>query len=67
MPSGSEIDSVISIRTVKLIALIMEIIMGLFDIFSGKKKPETAMDAFIQAMYVNPPPPKRAKLSDSVD
>jgi hypothetical protein len=41
--------------------------MGLFDLFSGKKKPESAMDVFIQAMYGNPAPPKRAKLSESVD
>jgi len=41
--------------------------MGLFDLFSGKKKPESAMDVFIQTMYGNPPPPKRAKLSESVD
>lgn len=41
--------------------------MGLFDLFGSKKKPETAMDALIQAMYGNPPPPKRAKLSEAVD
>ena len=41
--------------------------MGLFDLFGGKKKPESAMDLFIKAMYGNPPPPKRAKLSEAVD
>jgi len=40
--------------------------MGLFDLFGGKKKPETAMDVFIKAMYGDPPPPKRAKLSEAV-
>jgi hypothetical protein len=28
--------------------------------FFGKKKPATAMDGFIHAMYGNPPLPKRA-------
>jgi hypothetical protein len=41
--------------------------MGLFDLFGGKKKPETAMDVFIKAMYGDPPPPKRAKLAEAVD
>lgn len=41
--------------------------MGLFDLFGAKKKPETAMDVFIKAMYGDPPPPKRAKLSEAVD
>ncbi|MFM6990145.1 MAG: hypothetical protein ACKOWD_02430 [Rhodoferax sp.] len=41
--------------------------MGLFDLFGTKKKPETAMDVFIKAMYGDPPPPKRAKLSEAVD
>ncbi len=41
--------------------------MGLFDLFGGKKKPESAMDVFIHAVYGNPPPPKRAKLSEAVD
>ena len=41
--------------------------MGLFDLFGSKKKPESAMDIFIKAMYGDPPPPKRAKLSDAVD
>jgi hypothetical protein len=41
--------------------------MGLFDLFSTKKKPETAMDVFIKAMYGDPPPPKRAKLSEAID
>jgi hypothetical protein len=40
--------------------------MGLFDLFGGKKKPETPMDVFIKAMYGDPPPPKRAKLSEAV-
>jgi len=35
-------------------------------LFGGKKKPETAMDVFIKAMYGDPPPPKRAKLSEAV-
>ena len=41
--------------------------MGLFDLFGGKKKPESAMDVFIHAVYGNPPPPKRAKLSEAVE
>jgi len=41
--------------------------MGLFDMFGGKKKPESAMDNLIKAMYGDPPPPKRAKLAESVD
>jgi hypothetical protein len=41
--------------------------MGLFDLFGGKKKPESAMDVFIKAMYGDPPPAKRAKLSEAVD
>jgi hypothetical protein len=41
--------------------------MGLFDFFGGNKKPETAMDVFIKAMYGDPPPPKRANLSEAVD
>lgn len=41
--------------------------MGLFDLFGGKKKQESAMDVFIRAVYGDPPPPKRAKLSESVD
>lgn len=36
---------------------------GLF----GKKKQETAMDLFIKAMYGDPPPTKRAKLSEAVE
>jgi hypothetical protein len=41
--------------------------MGLFDLFGGKKKPETAMDVFIRTVYGDPPPPKRASLSEAVD
>jgi len=41
--------------------------MGLFDLFGSKKKPETAMDIFIRSVYGDPPPPKRAKLSVAVD
>ncbi len=41
--------------------------MGLFDLFGGKKKQESAMDVFIRAVYGDPPPPKRAKLSEAVD
>ena len=40
--------------------------MGLFDLFGGKKKQESAMDVFIRAVYGDPPPPKRAKLSEAV-
>lgn len=36
---------------------------GLFK----KKKPETAMDLLIEAMYGSPPPAKRAKFSEAVD
>ena len=41
--------------------------MGLFDLFGGKKKQESAMDVFIRAVYGDPPPPKRAKLSEAVE
>lgn len=41
--------------------------MGLFDLFGGRKKPETAMDGLIRAVYGDPPPPKRARLSEAVD
>jgi hypothetical protein len=41
--------------------------MGLFDLFGAKKKQETAMDVFIRAVYGDPPPPKRAKLSEAVE
>jgi hypothetical protein len=40
--------------------------MGIFDLFGSKKKTESAMDLFIKAMYGDPPPPKRAKLSEAV-
>ena len=40
--------------------------MGLFDLFGGTKKQESAMDVFIRAVYGDPPPPKRAKLSEAV-
>ena len=40
--------------------------MGLFDMFGGKKKPESALDGLIKAMYGDPPPPKRAKLSQAI-
>jgi hypothetical protein len=32
----------------------------------GKKKQESAMDSFIKLMYGDPPPPKRANLSEAV-
>ena len=41
--------------------------MGLFDLFGGKKKQESMMDTFIRAMYGDPPPRKRAKVSEAVD
>jgi hypothetical protein len=41
--------------------------MGLFDIFGKNKKQESAMDVFIRAVYGDPPPPKRAKLSEAVE
>jgi hypothetical protein len=41
--------------------------MGLFDLFSGKKKQETAMDGLIKALYGNSPPSKRANLSEAID
>ena len=41
--------------------------MGLFDIFGKNKKQESAMDMFIRAVYGDPPPPKRAKLSEAVE
>lgn len=40
--------------------------MGIFDLFGSKKKPETAMDLLIKTMYGDPPPPKRANLSEAV-
>lgn len=33
----------------------------------GKKKPKTALDAFIFAVYGNPPPPKRADVDQAVE
>jgi hypothetical protein len=41
-------------------------VMGLFDIFSRKKRPESAMDVLIRTMYGDPLPPKRAKLAEAV-
>jgi hypothetical protein len=41
--------------------------MGLFDMFGKNKKQESAMDVFIRAVYGDPPPSKRAKLSEAVD
>lgn len=41
--------------------------MGLFDMFGKNKKQESAMDVFIRAIYGDPPPPKRAKLSEAVE
>ena len=41
--------------------------MGFFDLFSGKNKQETALDLLIKSMYGDPPPPKRAKLSEAVN
>jgi hypothetical protein len=32
----------------------------------GKKKQESAMDGFIKMMYGDPPPPKRANLTEAV-
>lgn len=32
----------------------------------GKRKPQTALDAFIFAVYGNPPPPKRANIEQAV-
>lgn len=40
--------------------------MGLFDFFGSKKKPVTSMDIFIRSVYGDPPPPKRARLSEAV-
>ena len=40
--------------------------MGFFDLFGSKKKPETATDLLIKAMYGDTPPPKRANLSEAV-
>jgi len=35
--------------------------MGLFDLFSGKKKPESPMDVFIQTMFF------AENLTDAID
>ncbi len=35
--------------------------------FGKNKKQESAMDVFIRAIYGDPPPPKRAKLSEAVE
>jgi hypothetical protein len=35
--------------------------------FGFGKKPETAMDSFIKAIYGDPPPAKRANLSTAID
>ncbi len=32
----------------------------------GRKKQETAMDGFIKMMYGDPPPPKRANLTEAI-
>lgn len=37
----------------------------MFGLF-GKKKPETALDEFIFAVYGNPPPPKRANVEQAI-
>ena len=37
----------------------------MFGLF-GKKKPETALDKFIHAVYGNPPPPKRANVEEAI-
>lgn len=37
----------------------------MFGLF-GKKKPETALDNFIFAVYGNPPPPKRADVEEAI-
>ena len=39
----------------------------MFGSLFGKKKPETAMDVFIRSIYGDPPPPKRAVLSEAID
>lgn len=39
----------------------------MFGIFSKKKKPQSALDEFIFAVYGNPPPPKRAKVGQAVE
>jgi hypothetical protein len=36
--------------------------LGLF----GKKKPKTALDELIYALYGNPPPPKTARLDEAI-
>ena len=33
--------------------------------FGKKKKPKTALDDFITAIYGNPPPPKRANVNEA--
>lgn len=39
---------------------------NMFGLFAKKKKPQTALDSFIFAVYGNPPPPKRADVSEAV-
>lgn len=38
----------------------------MFGLFNKKKKPESALDEFIFSVYGNPPPPKRANVSQAV-
>ena len=38
----------------------------MFGLFNKKKKPQTVLDEFIFAVYGNPPPPKRANVSQAV-
>jgi hypothetical protein len=38
----------------------------MFGLFNKKKKPENALDELIFAVYGNPPPPKRANVSQAV-
>ena len=38
----------------------------MFGLFSKKQKPITAMDKLIEAIYGNPPPPKRANLHEAI-
>jgi hypothetical protein len=38
----------------------------MFGIFSKKKRPQSAIDEFIFAIYGNPPPPKRANVGQAI-
>lgn len=39
----------------------------MFGFFNKKKKPQSALDELIFAIYGNPPPPKRANVSQAFD